>query len=490
MSIIAKNIHVTYPAPSPQQPDTDLFRDLSLAVAKGETHAVMGASGSGKSTLCYLLAGLSRLTGGTMTGEAHVAGFPVHNQSPPPGVIGSLFQDAATQLFNHTAESEVAWGLEAMGVPPREIGPQVASALAHFGLLDERYRPPWALSGGQQKRLALASVWAMRPQVLLLDEPLGGLDPAGQREVLESLTNLHRQGNTVLLTTQRLDVAALASQPWLLEAGTISPLPAGALQLPSQRLIQAGVLYPPDQWPDLTPAQEPGRDIVVELEHVRFRYPDGHTALRDVNLSIPRGQFVALIGANGAGKTTLARHLNGLLTPAQGTLRILGRETSKRSIGELARSVSFLFQRPEQQLFSATVRAEVAYGPRQLHLPNLIERVEAALTRFNLNDVADIPPAILSYGAQRAVTLAALAALDAPILILDEPIVGLDGRGRARLLNWLAERRAAGVTLILITHEMPLAARADRVVLLENGHIIADGLPSAIIPQWVSTEAS
>lgn len=491
--IHAQHVDFTYPALRPQHPAAVLFRDLTLSAAGGETLVVMGAGGSGKSTLCHLLAGLAPYTGGRISGDLRVAGYPLLTQTPPAGVIGVLFQDAATQLFNHTAEDEVAWGLEALGTPPNEIGPQVAAALEHFGLLAERERPPWMLSGGQQKRLALASVWAMRPRLLLLDDPLGGLDPAGQAEVLATVAKLHQHGVTILMTTGHPEVAALASQWLLLENGAAHPLSAPNA---TERLIHAGVIYPPGLWPNLRP-QRAGTtgsgyaadDCALELAHVDFRYPDGHTALRDVSLRIPRGQFTALIGLNGAGKSTLIRHLNGLLKPTRGVVRVLGRSAAGRPVGELARDVGFLFQRPEQQLFEATVRAEIAYGPRQLHLPDLDARVEIAMTRFDLNAVADVPPAILSYGAQRAVTLAAQAALDAPILVLDEPTVGLDGRGWARLLDWLAERRAAGVTLILVTHEMALAARADRVVALDAGRVVADGPPDEVIPQQRLPEA-
>ncbi len=191
--------------------------------------------------------------------------------------------------------------------------------------------------------------------------------------------------------------------------------------------------------------------------------------------------MVALIGPNGAGKSTLLRHLNGLLRPAAGSVRLFGQETAGRSVGELAREVGFLFQRPERQLFAATVREEVAYGPRQLGLAEVDRRVETALVRFGLEGLADAPPAILGYGRRRAITLAALAALETPILVLDEPTVGLDGRGWQQLLAWLTERRAAGTTILLATHEMALAATADRVVRLEAGRIAAQGEPAAML---------
>ncbi len=476
------DLRFAYPALAGGLSSGDLWPPLSFTVAAGEALAVMGASDSGKSTLCHILAGLApRYTDGEVGGRVRVAGHDVLGARPPLRTVGVLFQDAAMQLFNASVETEVAWGLEALGLAPDAIDARVAEALARFGLRGLAKRSPGALSGGQQKRLALASVWAMRPRVWLLDEPLGGLDPQGRREVLAALDTLRQGGTTLLLTTLRPQAAQMAPRALLLHPPATSHHATAALLDAESALVEAGVHYPPRFWPALT---GPTREApAVTLEGVAFRYAAGQSpVLHDINLRIPQGQFVALVGANGAGKSTLARLLNGLLRPERGTVRVMGEPTAEQAVGALARRVGFLFQRPEQQIFGTTVREEIAYGPRQLRLPEVERRVAAALERFALDAVADVPPAVLGYGRRRAVTLAALSALDTPILVLDEPTVGLDGRGWAQLLAWLRARRAAGVTLILITHEMALAACADRVVALEAGRVVADGPPDAVLP--------
>jgi len=481
--LVAEHLNFAYPPPGSGLPATEALRDIAFHLETGEALAVMGASGSGKSTLCHVLAGLApRYTGGHVSGAARAAGYDVLAAMPPTGAVGLLFQDAATQLFNPTVEDEVAWGLEALGTPPQHIGAQVEEALARFGLLDVRTRSPWALSGGQQKRLALAAVWAMRPRVLLLDEPLGGLDPQGRAEVLAALETLLQSGVTLLLTTFRPQAAALAPTTLVLtEGAATSPTPTAEVLGNEMRLVEAGILYPPHLWPALEARIAPSTAPAITMQDVHFAYSDGHAALHGVSLEIPQGQFVAIIGPNGAGKSTLLRHFNGLLRPTRGAVHVQGEDAAGRTTGDLAREVGFLFQRPEQQLFAATVYEEVAFGVRALHLADVTGRVERALARFELTAIAQTPPSILSYGAQRAVTLAALAALDTPILALDEPAVGLDGREWARLLAWLAERRAAGVTLVIVTHEMELAARADRVVALANGRVVADGAPDEVL---------
>jgi energy-coupling factor transport system ATP-binding protein len=227
-------------------------------------------------------------------------------------------------------------------------------------------------------------------------------------------------------------------------------------------------------------------EAVVEVTDLWFWYHESAPVLRGVDFSVPCGQFVALVGANGSGKTTLVKHSNGLLRPKRGQVQVGGQDTAHRSVGEMARQVGFLFQHPEQQIFSSAVRQEVAFGPRNLGLSTdqVEAQVESALKRFDLVAVADHPPAILSYGLRRRVTLASLAAMDPPLLVLDEPTVGLDVPGLRETFEWLAELHTQGRTIILVTHDMALAAEyADRVVVLQEGQIIADGPPVQVFQQ-------
>jgi cobalt transport protein ATP-binding subunit len=227
-------------------------------------------------------------------------------------------------------------------------------------------------------------------------------------------------------------------------------------------------------------------DSILQITDLWFWYQENTPVLRGVNLTITRGEFVALVGANGSGKTTLVKHLNGLLRPQRGQVQVAGEDATHLSIGELAQQVGLLFQHPEQQIFSATVHQELAFGPRNLGLkPDLVrQRVQAALDRFDLSAVAEQPPAILSYGQRRRVTLAALATMDPPVLVLDEPTVGLDAPGLQETLSWLAELHARGHTILFVTHEMALAAEyAGRAVVMHQGQILGDGPPAEVFQQ-------
>ena len=226
---------------------------------------------------------------------------------------------------------------------------------------------------------------------------------------------------------------------------------------------------------------------ILEVAGLWFWYEEETSpVLRGLDLAVPRGEFLALVGANGSGKTTLTKHFNGLLRPRRGLVRVDGEDAGGRPVGELARQVGYLFQNPEQQIFSATVREEVAFGPQNLGLTarEVEARVGAALERFRLSDVTNSPPAIMGYGLRRRVTLASLAAMDPPVLVLDEPTVGLDARGLAETFDWLAELQAKGRTIVLVTHEMAMAAEhADRLVAMFEGQIMASAPPAEVFQE-------
>lgn len=223
---------------------------------------------------------------------------------------------------------------------------------------------------------------------------------------------------------------------------------------------------------------------LVAVEDLRFHYSGGVEALRGVSLRLAPGEFVALVGTNGSGKSTLAKHLNGLLRPTAGRVLVAGRDTRTAETGELARTVGYVFQNPDHQIFLPSVEAEVAYGPRNLGIRGeaLAARVAEALKRFGLTDLADRHPTLLGRGIRRRVALAAVYAMDPALLVLDEPTGGLDRGATVELMATLAELTAAGRTVLLITHDMRLVAEhAPRMVVLRAGRVLADGPTRAIM---------
>ncbi|GAB4467347.1 MAG: ABC transporter ATP-binding protein [Anaerolineae bacterium] len=516
-----------YPPLHPGSPGVTALSDISCELRAGSCLAVTGPNGGGLTTLCLAVTGLMpRMGEGRITGRILVEGRDV--QQEPPGAladqIGLVMQDPGGQLFNASVEQEVAWGLENLGLPPDEMRKRITWALGLVGLSDiPPNRSPRELSGGQQKRLALAAALALRPRLLVLDEPAGGLSPAARTEMIRVLRDLRARFDLAILIAERDPevITALADQVMVLANGRVArqgspadvyaglavdPIPGVALPpsmhftaalkegwaagppcLTLEEVLARVPMISPNSPPSALddPGSRPADAAApaVILEGVTFAYQPGHPVLHQIDLSIPRGQRVALMGDNGAGKTTLARHLIGLLRPTTGRVVIMGEDAAGCSVGHLARSVGLAFQSPELQIFSATVREEIAFGPRNLGLggPALDTVVEEALHLFNLTDIAEMPPSVLTFGIRRMVALASIAAMRTPILVLDEPTVGLDALGQGRVLRWLAERHRAGATILLITHDAEIAAAfAERVIVMQAGRITADGAPSDV----------
>jgi energy-coupling factor transport system ATP-binding protein len=428
-------------------------------------------------------------------------------------------------LFSASVADEVAFGLEGLGLPQPEIEARIQSALDLVGLAGLEQRAPRTLSGGQQKRLALASVLAMQPRLLVLDEPTSGLDPRGRHKVLAAIDRLRREGAhemTVVMATQDAEATArFADRVLVLRKGQIAldgtpeqifaqveRLDAWGIDVPQlarlgarlghgaerrsftgasidprlvgQALVETGFVDTTPAPVEASPTAFPDRGVPrIEVHALAHRYPGAdEPALSGVDLKIRRGEWLAIVGINGSGKSTLIRHLNGLLKPTEGQVTVEGQDTRAARIGELARVVSYLPQNPGLLLFASTVRREIAYGPRQLGLrgAELEARVADTLDLVGLADYAEHPPAVLSYGLRRQVALASVLAMQTPVLALDEPATGLD-RGAARhLLDLIAERQRQGTTVVMITHDLRWVARyAQRVAILSAGQLVACG---------------
>jgi energy-coupling factor transport system ATP-binding protein len=230
-------------------------------------------------------------------------------------------------------------------------------------------------------------------------------------------------------------------------------------------------------------ASHPSASTTIDVDHVSFTYDDGAVALKDVSLALPAGQFLVLAGPNGSGKTTLAKHFNGLLKPSSGRVAVAGQDTRPLRVAQLARRVGYVFQNPDHQIFAPTVREEIAFGLRLQGLTEaeVEERVSAALAAADLTDAIELPPATLSLGRRRLVTLAAVLATQPAILVLDEPTGGLDWRSRQDFMDRVTAFNRAGGAVVLITHDVRLIAeRAERVVVLRAGRVLFDGAPTAL----------
>jgi energy-coupling factor transport system ATP-binding protein len=526
-AIQVRDLHFTYPPATPAALPTEVLSGVTFDIAEGEFVALLGRVGAGKSTLCLALDGLvPHATGGLFRGTVVVDGLDTraHSVARLSQAVGLVFQDPESQLTQMRVEDEVAFGPENLGLPRGEIHERVEWALTAVGLAEYRDRNPSFLSGGEKQRVAIAATLAMRPRILALDEPTANLDPRGKAAVFAALWRLAQERSiAILLATQDVERAQRYAQRVLVlrdgriaadgrpsdvfarvdemrEWGVGAPQMAELGQRLSQKrdraysfggLGEAAAMLRRELKERATPAKvsaspRPARSatsaaekpFIVAFENVSFAYRDGSIALREVSLAIPQGQFLILAGPNGSGKTTLAKHFNGLLKPTTGRVRVSGEDTARLRVPQLARSVGYVFQNPDHQIFAPTVREEIAFGLRLqgLDAAETDRRVGESLAHHELEGCAALPPATLSLGERRQVTLASVLATRPRVLVLDEPTGGLDWRSCEEVMTRVRTFHAAGGTVVLITHDVRLIAElGERVVVLLTGRIAFDG---------------
>jgi energy-coupling factor transporter ATP-binding protein EcfA2 len=464
---------------------------VSLSLKPGRVLGVVGANESGKTTLCLVASGMApAVTGGRLEGSVRVAGtetsaLPPHSLAQHCGV---LFANPATALSGTTATvfEEVAFGPANLGLQEPEIVERVRWALAATGIEELAARDPARLSGGQTQLVALASVLALRPRYLILDEPTSELDADGTELVTGALSRVAEEtGAGILIVEHKVDVLArLADELIALEGGSVALTGEARGLLAGPRLAALGVRTGAGSGTSIPPAaREPSAVPSIELADVTFDYPGGVRALAGVSLRIEPGEAVAIVGPNGSGKSTLIRHLNGLLRPSAGRVLLDGADVRRVHVAQLAGRVGLAFQDPDRQLFAGRVRAEVAFGPRNLGVrgAELEERVAGALDLVGLGSVAEAHPYDLGRSRRKLLSLASVLAMRTPVLALDEPTTGQDARGVDRVRAVVLEAAARGRTVIAVSHDLGFVRECfGRVVVMGEGRIVADGPPGEV----------
>ena len=512
--------------------DARALDHISLGISPGEFVGVLGPSGAGKSTLAAVLSGaIPHHFHGSLYGAALVDGHDTCDVTltDVSRVVGSVNQDIDAQMVASVVEDELLFGLENFGVPHNEIEGRLAAALDAVGIPELREREIATLSGGQKQKVAIAAMLALRPRVLVLDEPTAALDPTSTKMVFDTLRNLNaREGITVVVIEQK--VAALSEYcnrilvlnegrlafdgtprevfshgAELRELGVDSPRVARV----SNSLVQHGLIAPGE--PCLTVAEakrlvakligahpgkaaEKGRAAasaprpraeqgspVVSFRNVCFTYHSTGAAVRNLTFDVFPGEIVGVVGQNGAGKTTLTKLLNGLLRPESGEVRVAGLDTRETPTSRLAAHVSTLFQNPDRQICKDTVLDEVAFGleltgvePREAR-----RRASAVIERFGLP--ADEAPFSLSRGQRQMVALASVVVMEPEVVLLDEPTSGLDYRECMTIMETVREMAARGCAIVMVCHDMEVVSDfAERVIVMARGEIVGRGSSSEV----------
>jgi energy-coupling factor transport system ATP-binding protein len=481
--------------------ETTAIRDISFSANPGEILLIAGASGCGKTTLIRCINGLiprsykGELSGRILLNQSDTKGWPLARISQ---TVGTVLQDPERQILGTRVLHEVAFGLENLAMPRPEIISRVDESLQYLNIAYLRDRETFNLSGGEKQKVALAGVLAMRPSVLLLDEPLASLDPASAYETLDMVRRLADEGMTVLMIEHRVeDVLRIRPERIMFmsdgDIKYIGPLKGleevvdyHEVKLSAPVIILRAAQDPaPAELKILPSAADRGAvtEPLVQFDHVAFDYEGGTEVLHDINLDIRRGDVIAVLGPNGAGKTTFVKHAIGLLKPKSGHVLVSGRDTHETSVAQIAATLGYVFQSPSHMLFAPTVWEELAFGPKNLgHPKDQVEKeVKEALQIVNLSAMENDPPLALSFGQQKRVSIAAILAMRSRILVMDEPTAGQDYHNYMSFMDAILQ--LPGFEAILfITHDVDLAViYANRVLMVADGSIVADGSPFDVL---------
>lgn len=493
---------------------------IEFSIPKGRSLSIMGRSGSGKSSLCFSLRGLiPESYPGEFAGDVLLDGNSISNRKVRElaRAIGIVFQDFESQLLCSSVELEVAFTPQHLGLPREEIHKRVSRYLDLVGLRGFEKRDPATLSGGEKQRLALAAVIAAEPQLLILDEVTSDLDPAGKTELMKVIGDLYAGLETIVATTHAYEEAQRGDAILILDEGkSVAHGTSSEIICLPQRMEERGVrprdinlLAEEEKLPPVPPCRDPAalldklksrfnprkhqsiRDRerkraercgqpIIEVSGLSRRADDTRSILSDVHLAVREREMLAIVGRNGAGKTTLVKHFNGLLRPSSGDVKVKGASTKKSSLFELCQTVGFVFQNPDHQIFSETVRKELSFGPNNFGVgeEEIEKRVSEAIAAVRLHGFEDNDPLLLSKGGRQKVAVASVLAMRPQVLVLDEPTTGLDYKETRALMELVRRLNESGHTVIMVTHTMWVVGEyADRVIVMDAGKIIADTTP-------------
>lgn len=497
---------------------TEALKGIDISIKKGEFVAVLGHNGSGKSTLAKLLNGLNMLSSGTLFVKGLDASVD-ENIWDIRQSVGMVFQNPDNQIIATVVEEDVAFGPENLGMEPEKIVENVDMALKAVSMEEFRKSAPAYLSGGQKQRIAIAGILAMKPECIVLDEPTAMLDPLGRKEIMNTVKRLNREeGITIVLITHYMEEAALADRIIVINEGEaaaegtpseifgqVEKMKALRLDVPQITELSYLINKKIKTFPHnilrvedfLDKVNEIGfkegfsykkqyreskeeKENILEVKNLTHIYAEGSAfesvALKNVSLDIKKGDFVGLIGHTGSGKSTLIQHLNALEKSGEGSVYFKGKDiySDKANLKNIRQKIGLVFQYPEHQIFEETIFKEVSFGPKNCGIEGeeLKNRVRDALRIVGMDEsYYDKSPFDLSGGQKRRVAIAGVIAMQPEVLILDEPMAGLDPRGRDEILGNIKKMHSElGITIILVSHSMEaIADIADKIIVMNRG---------------------
>lgn len=529
-----KKIFTKYDDNNKIESSREVLRDINMDVEKGDFVAILGSNGSGKTTFARHLNALLFSDEGTVTIDGEDT-KSVKNIWEIRKKCGMVFQNPDNQIVGVTVEEDAAFGLENLGVEPIKMQKRVNESLNKTGLGKYKQKSPSRLSGGQKQRLSIASSISMRPKCLILDEPTAMLDPAGRKDVMKIVKELNKEDKmTIIYITHHMDEAVKADKIFVLNKGEVvtcgtpfevfqkvDVLEQAKLTIPyvtkvAKIMNNCGFLkaynyYNVDELienfskendvssfnskirkasevssrkKDLEKETDISRDCILSLSNVSLCYDKGlsfeNSAINNVSLNIYKDEFIGIIGHTGSGKSSLVQLMDGLIKPTDGTVKFKGMDINDKDFNkrELHFKIGMVFQYPENQLFEESVIKDVMFGPLNQGISQELakNKGEKALEIMGISkDRFESSPFELSGGEKRRVAIAGVIAMEPEIIILDEPVAGLDPETSSILLCALKDLRDKGKTVILISHDMEnVAEYTDRVLVMNQGSVVMD----------------
>jgi len=497
------------------------LKNINLTIYKGEKVLIVGPSGSGKSTIGQCLNGIiPNIYKGTSSGQFLIQGKEAFDLSiyEKSHLVSTVLQDTDGQFIGLSVAEDLAFALENDMVELESMKSRVHTWAERLDLSNLLGHRPQDLSGGQKQRVSLAGVLIDESPILLFDEPLANLDPKSGQDIIDLIDQIHEeQGTTTIIIEHRLedvlyrpiDRVILINQGQVLfngqpddllrttllaENGIREPLYLTTLRQLGQDISKLPHLDKVEKLPlgdvsvDIpTPHFEKGAEAetILELGHLNFAYREGQPILKDLSLTIPKGQRLAIVGKNGAGKSTLAKAICGFIQ-TEGTYFSKGEDIKGDSVKERAERVGYVLQNPNQMISTNMIFDEVALGLRLRNVPEdqIESRVHQALKTCGLYEFRKWPISALSYGQKKRVTIASILVLGPDVLVLDEPTAGQDQRNYTEIMDFLDELHQKGHTIVMITHDMQLMLDySDRAVVVMDGQVLADLTPAELLTQ-------
>ncbi len=501
--------------------------DINLTIYKGEKILIAGPSGCGKSTLGHCINGLIPASyPGKSTGTLTVGGLNAAEEdlSGLSKVVGTVLQDTDGQFIGLTVAEDIAFALENDCMETEEIHKTVEKVARLVDVDKVLKHAPYEISGGQKQRVSLGGVMVNDVDILLFDEPLANLDPATGKQAVELIDDIQkRTGCTVVIIEHRLEdvLHRPVDRIVLMEEGrivydgtpdvllTTDLLPQKGIREPLYvtALKYAGVKLEPAMHPDFLPelqlsdhqrqqvfdwfSKQPPSPAdektspLLQIKNLDFAYnTSGTKVLKDITLTINKGEMLSIVGTNGAGKSTFSKVVCGFVIPQCGSLTFDGMDLQNLSIKERADHIGYVMQNPNQMISKNFIFDEVAFGlvNRGFAMEEIERRVEDALTVCGLRPFKKWPVSALSYGQKKRVTIASMLVLEPEMLILDEPTAGQDFRHYTEIMDFLSQLNKRGMTVVLITHDMHLMLEyTPRAVVFNDGCIIADASSAEVL---------